>query len=175
MSSSTPSEVTSKGKGKTSKTSKTSKSSPSGKTGKRPVTIEEKIADVEKKIKRQESLLSQSRRELMEFQVELERKRKFDDFVNTMSTEACLICRSDLRDCVGEPDMAIVSYKCGCSKLRLVHLGCWTAKNFRCACSKEARLELKSASGRDVKVCVSEVLSLESDDVHDEGYISEDV
>lgn len=138
---------------------------PSIMQGKRAVSLKDQVGVLAKRIKRQEGFLEASRSEMKDLQAKLEKKKKFDAFVDALYSDSCMICRSDLRDCVGEPHMAIVSYECGCSKLRVVHLGCCT-RTFRCACGQEAKLQVKSPSGVEVKVMVSEVMasSLQYDD-----------
>ena len=132
---------------------KRKRTSPSIMQGKRPVTLEDRIEVVDREIKRHKHLLADFQLEMQELQAE---KKKFDDFVDTMHSETCMLCRSGLRECVGEPYMAVVSYECACSKLRVVHLGCWT-KPFRCSCGQEVQLKVKSGSGKDVRVKVLEV------------------
>lgn len=135
---------------------KRKRTSPSIMQGKRPVTLEDRIGVVATEIMRHEHLLKDFKLEMQELQAELAEKKRFDEFVDIMHSETCMLCRSGLRECVGKPYMAVVSYECACSKIRVVHLGCWT-KPFRCSCGQEVQLNVKSGSGKNVRVKVLEV------------------
>lgn len=154
MSSSSATSSSARGKAK-SKTSPTS--------AKRPLTLEDQISSVESKIGRHKNILRDCQTKIDDLRVKLKKKQKLDAFMDVMTSDACLICKNNLSDCIGEPDMALVSYKCACSRVRLVHLGCFI-QEFKCSCGEFAKLAVKSSSGKDVNVAVSEVVSVSPSD-----------
>ena len=159
MSSSSQAPSSLKGKAK----SKTSPSTPA--RSKRTLTLEEQISDVETKIARHQAIVASSQEEMAKLQERLALKKKLDEFMDVVTSDICLICKVDLSGCIGERDMGLVSYKCKCTKLRLVHLGCFL-HDFKCSCGETATLAMKSSAGKDVSVDVSEVvdLGMESED-----------
>lgn len=149
-SSSSPSTLKGKGKAKTS---------PPISVGKRKLSLEEQIEVLTKKIKRHETIVRDSYSEMEDLEDQLEKKRRLDAFIEMMTSDSCVICSRDLSECIGNPNMALVSYECDCNRPRVVHLGCFT-REFRCCCSVIAKLHVKSPGGKEVKVSVSEVVSL---------------
>lgn len=123
---------------------------------KRPLSLEDQVEVLAKKISKHESILETCRYDMACLEEELEKKKRFDTFMEMMYEDQCVICQVDLAECVGTIFMAIASYECECTKTRTVHLGCWT-REFRCACGHMATMGLKSASGKDVAVRVEEV------------------
>lgn len=132
------------------------KTSPPISAGKRPLSLEDQITNLQKKIRRHESIVEDSYSELGILEEQLKKKERLDAFIDMMSSDSCVICSRDLSECIGEPDMALVSYECNCKKTRVVHLGCFT-REFRCCCSVIAKIGVKSPSGKEVDVKVSEV------------------
>lgn len=147
-----------------SSTSKGKSKAKSPTAGKRKLSVElsleEKIEVVTKKIARHEGIVEAAHLELDGLKIQLKRKQRLDDFIKTMTSDSCVICSRDLSECIGEPNMGLVSYECECNRPRLVHLGCFT-REFRCCCSVFAKIDLKSSAGKSVNVTVSEVVTLE--------------
>ena len=129
---------------------------------KRSLSLEDQLDALVKKIKKQESALETSRFDMVCLKAELEKKKRFDTFIQMVSEEQCMICSIDLDDCLGQPNMAFASYECDCSKTRVLHLGCWT-REFKCVCGQIAIPRLKSSLGRDVSVSVEEITDTESE------------
>lgn len=132
------------------------RTSPPISSGKRVLSLEDQVSNVEKKIRRHESIVEDAYLELSILSDQLKKKQKLDAFIETMTSESCVICSRDLSDCIGEPNMALVSYECDCNKRRVVHLGCFT-REFRCCCSVFAKLDVKSPGGSGVRVKISDV------------------
>ena len=136
--------------------------------GKKKPSLEQQRESNSKEIRQLEDRLVSCQTEEVRLEAEIAKKQRIDALVELVSEDHCMICRIDLHESLGVPNMALVSYKCRCSKLRAMHLGCWV-KPFRCACGAEATLHLKSASGKGVRVTVEEmtdeeeVLEIEED------------
>lgn len=130
---------------------------------KRPSTddLQNRVNDLSKRVKLQERELKRIQFELVDAKKEYDKKKKFDTFMETMTTGTCVICSNNFYDCIGESGMAFATYNCRCSKQQVVHLGCWTT-GFRCACGTHARLQVENHDGSEVKVTIEKI---ENDDV----------
>lgn len=78
----------------------------------------------------------------------------FEEFCETMGSGSCLICNEDMRNCIGTPAMAVVSYACKCSIRRVIHLGCWT-QAFNCACGVSPKLHVEAGDGKKVRIYIT--------------------
>lgn len=96
-------------------------------------TLDQDVSDMSKKVKMHEDKLDALRKELEK----LERKRDLEKFIEIMSSDTCTLCSEDLIQCVGEIGGGIQSYKCDCSRQRIVHTKCWT-REFQCSCGVKA-------------------------------------
>lgn len=104
---------------------------PWGSKRKASESVESKITALEKKAKMAEEQAQKFRSEILE----LEKRKKVENFVETLSSISCMICNEDIVDCIESDDMSISSYKCKCSIRRIIHSKCWE-KEFRCACGE---------------------------------------
>jgi len=92
-------------------------------------SMEEEINSLEKKARFYSEKLEKAK-------LELEKKKniEFNNFVEVMRSDSCTICSEPLADCVDNIGRrGISSYKCECSRQRIVHTKCWT-RDFRCSC-----------------------------------------
>lgn len=65
------------------------------------------------------------------------KKIKIDNFVDVITSDTCFLCSEDLSDCIDSIGDGISSYKCRCTRQRIVHSKCWT-QEFKCTCGVEA-------------------------------------
>lgn len=91
------------------------------------------IEELKEETRLNELKLEKSRKKLADAMTRLEKKRKFDEFVETMCNDSCMICSQDLSDCVTSLDEGIISYQCECTTKRIVHVKCWKMA-FNCVC-----------------------------------------
>lgn len=110
-----------------------------GKCGvKRELSLEDQIEELTKKARREELALEKSNKKLEDMRVELEKKKRFDQFFETMSNGTCVLCSDDLSGCIGSIGQGISSYECSCTLERIVHTKCWKHQ-FRCSCGELQR------------------------------------
>lgn len=113
---------------------------------------EDNICNLSKRVKEQEEILHQYKKELFDAKNDLKRKNDIKDFFDSQ----CIICNEPILGCIGTRSMGLTSYYCECSKAKMVHLGCFTS-SFKCVCGIQAIIKTTSSAGRDVKVTVLEV------------------
>lgn len=123
----------------------------SGAGVKRELSLEDQIEELTKKARREELALERTNVRLEDMRVELEKKKRFDQFIETMSNGTCVLCSSDLSDCIGSIGQGISSYQCSCTQERIVHTKCWKHQ-FRCSCGELQKPRSYTAMGHVAEV-----------------------
>jgi len=56
-----------------------------------------------------------------------------DRFTSALSEDSCCLCQVSFVDNVQKVEQGIVSYRCNCTRVRIVHKSCWS-HSFNCCC-----------------------------------------
>lgn len=109
--------------------------------------IEAEVSQLYKEMMTNQKAWESSRAKYMKAKAEMEKKRKFEKAARELLSESCIICSEDLVNCVESGDMSISSYKCRCTKKRVVHTTCWH-RDFKCSCGETQKARYRSIEVR---------------------------